>query len=138
MRAPTPASDCPRLETQRNGGRRMDSLPTPGEELRPQSEDPSRHSLADQVPGMELARRCPCVKPAKPFKSTIYAQEERHRFASLSYAMRVPFPQALAVSGAAIRTAPPSGPDFLGFKPGDGLLEPSGAIAVAGIVRGTA
>src|SRR5262249_27094924 len=40
--------------------------------------------------------------------------------------------------GAPVRTAPPLAADILVFQPGDGLVEPLGAVAVACVVGGMA
>ena len=45
---------------------------------------------------------------------------------------------ALALLRAAVEAPAPLGADILAFQPGDGLVEPLGAVAVAGIVRGVA
>ena len=39
---------------------------------------------------------------------------------------------------AAVRAAPPLAADILAFQPGDGLVEPLGAVAVAHVVGGMA
>src|SRR5262245_10447998 len=43
-----------------------------------------------------------------------------------------------AMVGAPVRTAPPLAADILVFQPGDGLVEPLGAVAVACVVGGMA
>ena len=140
------AGHCPlrmpgarRPSSERDDGPRLALPPTPvGSASAPVPRTPRGAPLADQVPGMELARRGPCVKPAKPFKSTIFGHDGRHEFASRSHAIRVPFAAVLALVRAPVWASAPLAPDILGFQPGDGLLEPFGAVAVAGIVGGVA
>src|SRR6476660_5212646 len=128
-----------RPSSERDDGRRSALPPTPaGSAPSPVPRTPRGAPLADQVPCMELARRGPCVKPARPFKSTIFGHDGRHEFASRSHAIRVPFAAVLAMVRTAVRAPAPLVPNILGFQPGNGLLEPLGAVAVAGIVGGMA
>src|SRR5262249_237203 len=104
----------------------------------PNPRTPRGTPVADQVPGMQLARRGSCVKSRKALQkhnfSPCYASHVRFR----SYAIRVPFAAASAGLEAAVRPAPPLRPNILGFQPGDGLLEPPCTVTIAGIVGGMA
>src|SRR5262249_37888562 len=104
----------------------------------PNPRTPRGTPLADQVPGMQLARRGPCVKSRKALQKHNLSHATRHTFASHSYAIRVPFAAASAGLEAAVRPAPPLRPNILGFQPGDGLLEPPCTVTIAGIVGGMA